>query len=49
MPDGSVESFDIGILLWVSGLDVMQLDAAFLCPGHQLMVDVFRAIVQTEP
>ena len=47
MPDGAVVALDIGVLLWLAGLDVLERDAAFLGPDQQLAADVFRAIVDS--
>lgn len=34
MANNSVEPFHIGILLWLAGLDVLQLDTLLSGPGH---------------
>jgi hypothetical protein len=36
---------DVGVLLGLSGLDVLDGDAVFLGPYQQLATDVFRAVV----
>src|SRR5690606_1776047 len=45
MPDRSVVSFDISVLLRLSGLDVVEGNALLLGPVYQGGTDVFRAIV----
>ena len=35
MPIGPVKSLDKGILAWLAGLDVMQLDAFFFAPLNE--------------
>ena len=47
MPDGAVVALDIGVLLGLSGLDVLYDDATFLGPDQQLATDVFGAIVDS--
>ena len=47
MPDGAVVALDVGVLLGLAGLDVLEGDAAFHSPFHQLFTDVFRAVVDT--
>jgi hypothetical protein len=44
MPDDSVVAFDIGILLRLSRLDILDADAAPLGPGEQLATDIFRTV-----
>jgi len=44
LPDRSVVSLDIGVLLRISRLDVEDADAALLRPGLQFPTDVFGAI-----
>ena len=41
----AVVALDISVLLWLSGLDVLDSDAVFLGPDQQLATDVFRAVV----
>ena len=48
MPDGSVVAFDVGVLLRLSGLDVLNGNAACLSPLVQTITDVFRAVVDTD-
>ena len=43
--DGSIESFHIRILLWISGLNVFDADAAFVDPVLQCCTDVLQAVV----
>jgi len=45
VPNRSVVALDVGVLLWLSGLDVLDRNAMFFSPFHQLFTDVFRAIV----
>ena len=45
---GSIESFDISILLGVARLDKFQLDTLFFGPGNQSSADIFRAIITTD-
>ena len=45
MPDGAVVALDIGVLLGLSGLDVLDRDPPLLGPDQQLATDVFGAIV----
>jgi hypothetical protein len=43
---GSVcRAMDVGVLLGLTGLDVLDRDAPFLSPYQQLATDVFRAVV----
>ena len=44
MPDGSVVTLDISVLLRLSGLGVVQGDTLLLGPDHQRGADVFRAV-----
>ncbi len=45
MPDGAVVALDVGVLLGLAGLDVLDGDPMFLGPYQQLATDVFRAVV----
>ena len=45
MPNGAVVALDIGILLWLARLDVVQGDALVLSPFHQLATDLLRTVV----
>jgi len=45
MTDGSVESFDIGVLRGLARLNEQQLNIVFICPALVLGTDVFRTIV----
>ena len=44
MPDGVVAALDIGVLLRLAGLDVLDGDALFLVPAQQLATDVFGVV-----
>ena len=44
MSDGAVVAFDIGVLLGLAGLDVLDSNPMLLRPFHQLFTDVFGAI-----
>jgi len=48
VPDSAVVSLDIGVLLWLAGLDVLDCDPPFLGPFQQLATDVFRAVTPSE-
>lgn len=43
----AIIALDVGILLWLAMLNLFDVNAPFLRPGHQLTADVLRAIVQT--
>ena len=45
VPDGSVEAFDVGILLRLARLDKERVDATLHRPGAKLMADDFWPIV----
>jgi len=45
MPDRAVVTLDVGVLLWLAGLDWLDGYAAFLGPDQQLATDVFRAVI----
>ena len=45
MPDGAVVALDVGVLLGLPGLDVLDGDLPFFGPFHQLATDVFGAVV----
>ena len=47
--ESAVEAFDIGVLCWLSWLDVNQLDTVLLCPLVQSCTDKFRPVVQAQP
>ncbi len=42
MPDRAVVALDVGVLLGLTGLDVLDRDAQFISPDQQLATDVFR-------
>lgn len=48
MPEGAVVSLDIGILLLLSRLDVLDGDAPFLVLDQKLATDVFSAVAYWE-
>jgi hypothetical protein len=48
MRDGVVVAFDVGVLLWLSELDVLDGNSLLLCPFQQLAADVFRAITPSK-
>ncbi len=43
--DGAVVTLDIGVLLRLSWLDMLDDNPVFLSPNQQLTTDVFRAVV----
>ena len=43
LPDGVVATLDTGVLLGLSGFDVLNGDAQFLSPDQGLATDVVRA------
>jgi len=45
VPDGAVVALDVGVLLGLTGLDVLDGYSQFLGPDQQLSTDVFRAVV----
>ena len=45
VPDRAIVALDVGVLLRLTGLDVLDRDAQFLSPDQQLATDVFRAVV----
>ena len=45
VPVGAVVTHDIGVLLRLSGLDMLDDNPMFLSPNQQLAADVFRAVV----
>jgi hypothetical protein len=48
MPNRSVVALDVGVLLWLSGLNVLDSDSLFLSPYQQLATDVFRTVTPSE-
>jgi hypothetical protein len=48
MPDSSIKSFDVGILCWLTWLDVQQLDLLLSGPIDQILTDVFWTVVATQ-
>jgi len=45
LADRPVVTFHIGILLWLSGLDILDADVAFLCPFRQRTTHIFGAVI----
>ena len=45
--DRPIVAFDIGVLLWLAGLDIGQPNAALMRPGLQFPADVFRTIARS--
>ena len=48
MPDGAVVAFDIGVLLGLSGLDVLDCYLILLSPLSQRLAYVFGAIIDPD-
>ena len=48
MPNRPVAALDIGVLLWLSGLDVLDRNPMFVSTLSQRFADVFRAIVDPD-
>ncbi|CCG42271.1 hypothetical protein PHAMO_340144 [Magnetospirillum molischianum DSM 120] len=44
-PDRPVVTLDIGVLLRLAGLDVLEADAVHLGPFHQRAADIFGAVI----
>ncbi len=44
MPDCAVVALDLGVLLWLAGLDFQNGDAPFLGLSWKLPTDVFQAV-----
>jgi len=45
MPNRAVVALDVGVLLWLSGLDALDSISLFLIPYQQLATDVLRSVV----
>ena len=45
MPNRAVVTLDVGVLLGLAGLDVLDANSAFLGPDQQLATDLFRAVI----
>lgn len=45
MPDGAVAALDVGVLLRLTGLDVLDANSLFLSPFQQLSTDILGAII----
>ncbi len=48
MPDGSVVTLDIGVLLGLTRLDVLDGNPLLFGPFQQLATDVFRVIIDPD-
>ena len=48
VPDRAVVAFDIGVLLGLTGLDMLQADVLFPGPAFQLFADVFQAVIDPD-
>ena len=48
MPDGSVVTLNVSILLWLAGLDMIDLNVARLSPIPQFATDIFRAVINAD-
>jgi len=44
MLDSAVVTLNVGVLLRLAGLDVLDDDLSLLSPFHQLATDVFRTV-----
>jgi hypothetical protein len=44
----AIEPFDIGVLLWLTGLDILDPDLLLYRPLQQRAADVFRGVVTTD-
>lgn len=44
---GAVVTLDMRVLLRITGLDKLDVDAVLFCPGFQCKTDVLRVIVTT--
>src|SRR3990167_7171292 len=44
----AVVAFDVGVLLWISWLDILQANAVLFRPEHKLAADVLWAVVTTD-
>ncbi len=47
MADRSVVTFDIGVLLWLSRLDILDVNAHLFSPCHEFTADIFWPIVHS--
>ncbi len=45
LPDSAVITLDLGVLLRLAGLDMLDGDAQFLSPDQKLATDVFWAVI----
>jgi len=48
VPDRAVVAFDVGVLLRLAGLDMLQEDVPFAGPFLQLLADVFRPVINPD-
>ncbi|MNR51429.1 hypothetical protein D3C85_1711020 [compost metagenome] len=44
----AVVALDVGVLLWISWLDVLQANPVLFRPQNKLTADVLRAVVTTD-
>jgi hypothetical protein len=47
IPNSSVIALDIGILLRLARLDILERDVALFSPFQELTIDIFRAVVDS--
>lgn len=45
MPDGAIVALNIGVLLWLARLDMVQRNAFACRPLRQCCADIFRPVV----
>jgi hypothetical protein len=45
MPNCAVAAFDVGVLLRLAGLDMLDGNPLLFSPFHQFFADVFRVVV----
>jgi hypothetical protein len=48
MPYSAVITLDIGVLLRLSGLDMVKGNHLFLCPFHEFAADIFSAVTPSK-
>ena len=47
VPNCSIVAFDIGILLWLAGLNMLKAYLTFFLPRKKFAADILRAVVDT--